>query len=615
MVIQKLNSQKELSRTLYKTLLRTAKHFTCEKNGPVLSCLLYRSGFEDFLEHPYEIGGQNQITSAPASALSMLSNEESISSSSTANDTTAATSNATAFIQDSNRTTTAERYMAIEQARDLSRPYSSLLKYQRSRNSNNNNQEKQEEEYTRTESYHSHNNNIQIDNDDVPLHVHLYKKLVKEVIGPGVYMHFPSKIKQDGKDNVMTRLLKVIKREFRATDSSLSKSYSEKTRQQLAFLTLKELQKKLVWAESLGLHIDADDDDYNSNGEYGDDYDDDEDYDDDDSDDDVGHDMNQFAARNVEKLPLSPSSSYLQPGTFLIAHPLMTGCFARSVICLLQHTPPTTSNDVTFKNTNTNTIEQEEEEGCNMDSGGGISGGGTYGLIINQPIKTGVPYADSERSRNKTLREVIRYDCLPEGIKVAFGESNVRNGGPVNVSVQMLRYVSPDEEEKCKIGGSVLPMATVPLDHHGHAHGHGHTHDHDSAEMSTTPDSGGEVIRSAAMDTNSAVYFGGDIIKAAQAVIDGDIQQDSFSFFIGASCWEPGQLESEVKKGYWIPCSAPPELAHSGLCNLEGIHDVQASESSLWVSMMAAIGGEEGRLAEIFEEFEYDENGYPCDEV
>jgi Putative transcriptional regulator len=299
------------------------------------------------------------------------------------------------------------------------------------------------------------------------------------------------------------------------------------------------------------------------------------------------YDMHNLVARNVDKLPLVPSSCYLQPGTFLVAHPLMTGCFAKSVICLLQHTPA--SSDVSStKNTN-----NQQDQSASGEPG---TIGGTYGLIVNQPIKTGVPNnSNSERSRWRTLREVIRYDCLPEGIKVAFGDSPVRNGGPVNLSVQMLRYTGPEEEEKSKIGGSVLPMATL------------RENDEDVPSDVT--------ISSAAMDTNSAVYFGGDIIKAAQAVIDGDIKKDSFSFLIGASCWESGQLESEVEKGYWIPCSAPPEIAFSGLCNLKDIHDVQTSESSLWVSMMAAIGEEEGRLAQVFEDVEYDENAYPCDEV
>ena len=42
-------------------------------------------------------------------------------------------------------------------------------------------------------------------------------------------------------------------------------------------------------------------------------------------------------AKNVWPLPLVPSSSYLRPGVFLLAHPNMTGYFRRSVICILDH--------------------------------------------------------------------------------------------------------------------------------------------------------------------------------------------------------------------------------------------------------------------------------------
>jgi hypothetical protein len=124
-----------------------------------------------------------------------------------------------------------------------------------------------------------------------------------------------------------------------------------------------------------------------------------------------------------------------------------------------------------------------------------------------------------------------------------------------------------------------------------------------------------DIVKSTAMDTDSAIYFGGDIIKASQSVIDNGMQEESFSFVVGASCWEPGQLEGEIEKGYWIPCSGPPDITFSGSCLVHGAGNMRVSESSLWVSMMASLGEEEGRMAQIIEDFEYDENGLPCDEV
>ena len=35
---------------------------------------------------------------------------------------------------------------------------------------------------------------------------------------------------------------------------------------------------------------------------------------------------------------------------------------------------------------------------------------------------------------------------------------------------------------------------------------------------------------------------------------------------MGASTWAPGQLEQEISKGFWIPCSGPPEIALTGIC-------------------------------------------------
>ena len=52
--------------------------------------------------------------------------------------------------------------------------------------------------------------------------------------------------------------------------------------------------------------------------------------------------------------------SPLKCGNYLVAHPLMTGYFARSVIVLLDHTPESTDNS------------SDEQKG------------GTYGLIVNR---------------------------------------------------------------------------------------------------------------------------------------------------------------------------------------------------------------------------------------
>ena len=55
-------------------------------------------------------------------------------------------------------------------------------------------------------------------------------------------------------------------------------------------------------------------------------------------------DNNALAQRHSEQvalfvspLPLRPPGSYLQPGSYLIAHPALSGYFRRAVICILDH--------------------------------------------------------------------------------------------------------------------------------------------------------------------------------------------------------------------------------------------------------------------------------------
>ena len=507
-------SHQALSKTLYRTLLRTTKHYTSPTHGPILSSLIYRSGSDDDINY--------------AVAKQLVSNKsDEDTSSSTHQDIDVA--------------------ISIEEARDLSIPYT-ILKEQR----------KQREIIDHYVESGRESDSKQANDGPIveePLHIFLYKGLLREIIGSKAHMNFPSQVKREER-SAMTRLKEVIKREFRGLDDSLSDSYSEKNRRDTAFLALKELQKKLVWAETLGLDLEDNEDK---------------------DDDEPKRKFENLVAKDIIPLPLEPASAYLKTGTLLVAHPLLTGCFAKSVICILQHTVSRPEDD------------GEKEDDLDLDE----STGGTYGLIVNKSLKTGVPNRDSDQTRNRTLREVIRHDCLPEGIKVAFGDSTVRNGGPVNMSVQIIRTSTTDEEEKWKLGGTVLSMAN----------------DASSTEAET------DIVKSTAIDTDSAIYFGGDIIKASQSVIDNGMQEESFSFVVGASCWEPGQLEGEIEKGYWIPCSGPPEITFSGSCLVHGAGNMRVSESSLWVSMMASLGEEEGRMAQIIEDFEYDENGLPCDEV
>lgn len=458
---------------------------------------------------------------------------------------------------------TLEGYLSREQARDLSQCYAELKKKRKELY-----QYDESEWFTvhrsgQRETYHEGDmSSPTYMSRNIPPHIILYKSCLKEIIQN--HMNFPNKTKashDSDKNSVMDRLKSVIRREFRGGNESWSKkllSVTDKDRREAGFLALKELQKKLSWVESKM--------NYNTTtgailrGDK--------------SDDEIL--KKNLVAKDVKRLPEQPASSYLHSGAYLAAHPLLSGCFSKSIICLLEHT------------------ENKPERETKSDISDQSANGGTYGIIVNKPLKI-----FNQPERDRTLGEVIRHDCLPQGVTTAFGECSVRNGGPVHVSVQMLRSTTPDEDEKLKLGGTLLSEVL---------------NDDEVSEENIGADIQTEV-KSTASNTDSAIYFAGDIIKASQAVIDNDMNKKSFSFVIGASCWEDGQLESEIEKGYWIPFSGPPQIAFSGACDIEGVDGVVGTESNLWVSVMSALGADEGRLAQMVENIDYDNNGLPCDEI
>ena len=163
----------------------------------------------------------------------------------------------------------------------------------------------------------------------------------------------------------------------------------------------------------------------------------------------------QQAAWHVSPLPFSPPAAYLKPGAFLVSHPKMTDSFfSKSVICLL---------DRKYNN------------------------GQTYGVIIN---RTSV---NTETGKNRTLKEAFDDNMLPTKLAEAFGDLEVKRGGPVHVALQML-YSLPGSEEN-SIGGSIIPM--IPDD-----------------EDSST-----------AIFSDRATYFQGDVFKAITAVEKGTLDR------------------------------------------------------------------------------------------
>lgn len=272
------------------------------------------------------------------------------------------------------------------------------------------------------------------------------------------------------------------------------------------------------------------------------------------------------------------SSSILKCGTFLIAHPLMTGYFAKSVIVILDHAEEDDNK------TNSTKTEGEEVEGEESSSGGGGGGGGTYGLIINrlalrpETIETsnqrqqlemmlrrrqqelGEKGKESETLcttthpnvlRSISLLQAINADDLPESVQSAFGDAPVREGGPVNLSLQMIHrkslseVASEEEGDSAEEGKGKEECGPASNDIGGTVLGY----DHDSKR-----------------DAGDAIYFGGDVIKASHAVLNGESDRDDFSFVIGAACWAPGQLQHEIERGCWLPFRGPAPMALTGMC-------------------------------------------------
>lgn len=239
---------------------------------------------------------------------------------------------------------------------------------------------------------------------------------------------------------------------------------------------------------------------------------------------------------------------------------------------------------------------------------------------MNRPCTTATLSSSSPSSsggRPWTLQEVLQ--PLPSDLVQAFGSSPVREGGPVHMSLQMLHSSCPSsssvpvaaasenssssssddisEEEpvssdsgddNSRIGGHVLPMVADP-----------------NSDQST------------AFHSDRAVYYQGDISQAAQAVLTGRLDnREDVSFFVGASCWSPGQLEGEIERGFWLPCRGPPEIALSGICDHEPTEKGRPRpKADLWLSMLSACGEEEAELAHlVWSDDGKDECGDPCDE-
>ena len=376
-----------------------------------------------------------------------------------------------------------------------------------------------------------------------------------------------------------------------------------------------------------------------------------------------GTDINNVGSGNNIDDDISSNTDHredvspLKCGNYLVAHPLMTGYFARSVIVILDHTLENTDSlsdeqkggtyglivnrlalqpamvDTTRRKLELLRQNWEEGKKASLENSGSADSGVHVSLPVHldnessQPNNQGgevsgkIPYASTVTDprlsilRPISLLQAINADDLPESVQMSFGDVPIREGGHVNLSLQMIHRraalnkttdnnnnnVESDEaiakkESASKIGGTMLGY-----------------------EDGKRKDGSGD-----------AIYFGGDVMEASYAVLDGSSDIDDFSFVIGAACWAPGQLEHEIERGWWLPFSGPSTMALTGMCDHNDIPATENDGSSsklsqfpprpsnltnkaefrhpsqqpvtrpigdLWLSVMCALGENEADLA------------------
>ena len=479
------NKSRLVTRSLYRNLLRTSKLFTSPSpNAVVLSCLLQRTGIDDHIQDWNRFVAQNN----------------------------------------NNDNGDGDYIVAEYKARDLTFSYSDILLPQHQK------KEKVEEEKEDSHDIISPSTSSlsptlsSTSSKPIPTnrtYQRLFRRLLREVVtGTNNYgkMVFPSQVDT-------TKLRKIIQREFRNGDGNTSSTtssmyFDEATRRQVAFTTLKELNKKLSYYDKL----------LKSNPEP----------------------IPQQAAWHVSSLPFHPPASYLRPGVFLVSHPYMhDSYFSRTVICILEHK----GLGSVLQNSRMNKIyvddndddEDEDEDGNDEDGNADIEDsedsedsednedgdgeddddnededldedddeeesyriaeqslrqatppGQTYGVIVNRVS------IQNETGQNRTLKEVFREHMLPERLTDTFGDSVVREGGPVHVSLQMIHSLSNPASEQVdvasNVGGTIIPTIT------------------DGEE-------------SPALYSDRASYFRGNMYKIMSQVEDGKIDRGKFTSY------------------------------------------------------------------------------------
>lgn len=421
----------------------------------------------------------------------------------------------------------------------------------------------------------------------------VFRQLLKQVIAATptaakdslLQMRFPRHLQPDDDDQNSTattgNMRQILRREFRNDDdkenaTNLSAGLDPSLRMELAFLALRKLNAKLAWMEGLS----------SSSSE---------------AESDAASSSLIETMPLVKQLPLQPASAYLRPGTFLIAHPNLTGYFRRTVLILLDHQDGRNNNiNITNKNNNTDDHDDDNDTTKNKLSKR-ASPMGTYGLILNRLCETPMAPAtgntaetaeatatttdESSVSSNLPRLFLLTFSQalqpLSSEVTKAFGRHWVRDGGPVHATVQMLHRAGTKDEVARQIGGRVIQYVSNEDKKTDETERSVSGSDPSSTDESTQreSDESSNKFESCDGDTATAlaapvIKYQGDLKNAAAVVNTQGFPAEDVTFFLGASSWAIGQLESEVERGFWLPCVAPPHLA------LEPIEQSLVAESS-----------------------------------
>lgn len=188
-------------------------------------------------------------------------------------------------------------------------------------------------------------------------------------------------------------------------------------------------------------------------------------------------------------------SASLASGVLLLAHPMLQGPLHRSVILLLEHNSK-----------------------------------GSYGVVINN--MTGHSVKSSIKN-------------LPENIINTFGYNSVSFGG----MVRRLTYL----HDVPQVGGISIPTCKRPLFAGGEvSKALAFVKEEKAKEKAAAVAAINDPLNSTSIDSTS-----GESGRVTVKTINPAAER--FRFFVGCCLWEGGNLEKELKSGYWIPTHSEPD--------------------------------------------------------